>query len=285
MTDHPLQDIEAWLVLLSNNSLPILRQTKRLIEEMRTNVDRVDGRQLAKVVLQDPMMTVRVLAFIQPLHARTLQHDITTIASAIMMAGIEPFFHRFTDLITVEAMLKGEQPQALLGTLQVIRRSQRAADYAQEWARWRHDVNIEEVRIAALLHDLAETLVWCFAPRLGLELKATQESHPGKRTAVIQTEILGFPLIELQLALCRIWHLPELLRQLIDDDNQDHPRKRNVSLAVRLARHSAHGWDDPALPDDYAEIGALLNLTPEVVKERLHVPAPAEEPGATDQPQ
>lgn len=284
MTDHPLQDIEAWLVLLSNNSLPVLRQTKRLIEEMRTNVDRVDGRQLAKVVLQDPMMTVRVLAYIQPLHARTLQHDITTIASAIMMAGIEPFFHRFTDLITVEAMLKGEQPQALLGALQVIRRSQRAADYAQEWARWRHDVNIEEVRIAALLHDLAEILVWCFAPRLGLELKTTQESHPGKRTAAIQTEILGFPLIDLQLALCRIWHLPELLRQLIDDDNQDHPRKRNVSLAVRLARHSAHGWDDPALPDDYAEIGALLNLAPDAVKERLHVPAPAE-PGATDQPQ
>ena len=272
MTDYPLHDIEGWLLLLSNNSLPVLRQTKRHIEDMRADIDRVDSRELAKVILQDPMMTVRVLAYIQPLHARALRHDITTIAGAIMMAGIEPFFHRFTDLISIEAMLKEEPPQALLNALQVIRRAQRAADYAQDWARRRHDVNVEEVRIAALLHDLAEILVCCFAPRLGLQMKAEQERNPGKRSTAIQAEILGFTLQELQLALCGIWHLPELLRNLIDEDNRDLPRERNVSLAVRLARHSAHGWEDPALPDDYRDIGQLFNLTPEAVRERLGVP-------------
>ena len=280
MSNHPLHDIESWLLLLSNNSLPVLRQTKRAIEDMRTDMDRVDSRELARVILQDPMMTVRVLAYIQPLHARALRHDITTIAGAIMMSGIEPFFNRFTDLIPIEAMLKGEPPAALLGVLQVIRRAQRAADYAQDWARWRHDVNIEEVRIAALLHDLAEILVWCFAPKLGLAMKADLETHPGKRSAVVQTETLGFTLQELQLALCGVLHLPELLRDLIDDEHGEHPRERNVALAVRLARHSAHGWNDPALPDDYKEIGQLLNLTPEAIMQRLGVGAPggAEEP-------
>jgi hypothetical protein len=33
-----------------------------------------------------------------------------------------------------------------------------------------------------------------------------------------------------------------------------------VQLAMRLARHSARGWDNPALPDDYADIASLLNL-------------------------
>ena len=52
----------------------------------------------------------------------------------------------------------------------------------------------------------------------------------------------------------------------------------NVSLAVRLARHSAHGWDDPALPDDYVAIGRLLNITPEAVRQRLGLePMPARE--------
>ena len=41
---------------------------------------------------------------------------------------------------------------------------------------------------------------------------------------------------------------------------------RNVILAVNLARHSANGWDDAALPDDYDEIGRLLHLNSDDIK-------------------
>lgn len=283
MLDHALPDIESWVLLFTNNSLPILRVTKRRIEEMRANIDRVDARELARVILQDPVMTVRVLAYIQPFRGRSLQHDITTIASAVMMSGIEPFFRRFEELFTIEDQVKEAGPQALLGVLQVIRRAQRAADYAQDWAIWRHDINMEEVRIAALLHDLAEMLVWCSAPRLGLKIAEMQKADPSLRSIDAQRQVLGFPLLDLQRELCRVWHLPELLQTLIDDDNAEKPRVRNVALAVRLARHSAHGWDDPALPDDYADIGQLLNITPEAVRQRLGLdPLPARE---ADQPQ
>ncbi|MBS1190999.1 MAG: hypothetical protein H6R10_2791 [Rhodocyclaceae bacterium] len=269
MLDHPLQDAEAWVVLFSNSSLPVLRNTRRQLEEMREDVDRVDPRDLAHVILQDPIMAVRVLAYIQPLRGRALQNDITTIAGAIMMSGLQPFFNRFHELPTIEDMLKGEDPHALLGILKIIRRAQRAAAYANDWATWRHDLNMEEVRIAALLHDLAEILVWCFAPKLGLRMEAEQVSHPTMRSATAQLKVLGFTLQELQLALCRVWHLPGLLLRLMDDDNAGQPRVRNVTLAVRLARHSAHGWDDPAIPDDYRDIADLLHLTPEGIKDRL----------------
>ena len=33
-------------------------------------------------------------------------------------------------------------------------------------------------------------------------------------------------------------------------------------LAVRVARHTAQGWDNAALPDDIADIGAMLLLGP-----------------------
>ena len=278
MLDHALPDIESWTLLFSNNGLPILRVTKRRLEEMRADLDRVDARELARLILQDPIMTVRVLAYIQPLRGRSLQRDITTIASAVMMAGIEPFFHRFSELFTIEDQVKGAGPQALLGVLQVIRRAQRAADYAQEWAIWRHDINMEEVRIAALLHDLAEILVWCSAPRLGLALQEKLKSQPGMRSADAQRQLLGFTFLDIQRELCRVWHLPELLRTLIDDDNAGQPRVKNVTLAVRLARHSSHDWEDPALPDDYTEIGELLHITPEAVRQRLGLaPMPARE--------
>jgi len=278
MIDHPLTDIDSWVLFFSNNSLPVLRVTKRRLDEMRANLDRVDARELARVILQDPIMTVRVLAYTQPIRGRLLQHDITTIASAVMMSGIEPFFNRFTDLLTVEDQLKGAGPHALLGILQIIRRAQRAADYAQEWAIWRHDVNMEEVRIAALLHDLAEILVWCSAPKLGLDILARQKAQPALRSIEAQRQVLGFTFQDIQLELCRVWHLPELLQHLIDDDNSEHPRVQNVTLAVRLARHSAHGWEDAALPDDYRDIGQLLNISPETVRQRLGLePVPARE--------
>lgn len=278
MLDHALPDIDSWTLLFSNNGLPVLRITKRRLDEMRADLDRVDARELAHLILQDPIMTVRVLAYIQPLRGRALQRDITTIASAVMMAGIEPFFHRFSELFTVEDQVREAGPQALLGVLQVIRRAQRAADYAQEWAIWRHDINMEEVRIAALLHDLAEILVWCSAPKLGLALQEKLKTHTGMRSADAQQQLLGFTFLDIQRELCRVWHLPELLRTLIDDDNADQPRVKNVALAVRLARHSSHDWDDPALPDDYAEIGELLHITPEAVRQRLGLaPMPARE--------
>lgn len=274
MLDHPLQDTEAWVVLFSNSSLPVLRHTKLQLDQMREDIDNVDARELAHIILQDPIMAVRVLAYIQPLRGRVLQNDITTIAGAIMMSGLQPFFNRFHDLPTIEGMLKGEDPHALLGVLQVIRRSQRAAHYAHDWALWRHDLNVEEVRIAALLHDLAEILVWCFAPKLGLKIRALQAAHPTMRSITAQLKVLGLTVQELQVALCGVWHLPDLLRNLIDDAHADQPRVRNVTLAVQLARHSAHGWDDPALPDDYKDIGDLLHITPEAVKQRLGLEEP-----------
>lgn len=278
MLDHPLPDIDAWALLFSNNSLPVLRVTKRRLDEMREDLERVDARELAHLILQDPIMTVRVLAFIQPMRGRALQHDITTIASAVLMAGMNPFFRRFEDLPTIEGMLKGEDPHALLGVLQVIRRAQRAADYAQDWAIWRHDINMEEVRIAALLHDLTEILVWCFAPKLGLDIRAQQLAQPTMRSVDAQTQTIGFTFQDIQPELCRIWHLPDLLLRLLDDANADNPRVQNVALAVRLARHSSHGWEDPALPDDYRDIGQLLNITPEAVRQRLGLePMPARE--------
>ncbi|MGE5387082.1 MAG: HDOD domain-containing protein [Betaproteobacteria bacterium] len=272
MIDRPLPDIESWVTLFSESSLPILRHTRRQLDEMLENIDDVTARELSQVVLHDPIMSVRVLAYIQPLKGRRLQHDITTIASAVMMSGVEPFFKRFQNLQTIENALKDYGPHAWLGVMQVIRRAQRAGDYAYDWAVWRHDINAEEVHLAALLHDLAEILLWCFAPKLALEIRDLRLQNPTMRSAAAQEKVLGFPLLGLQQALCRVWHLPELLKNLMDDEKTNTPRSRNVILAVRLSRHSADGWNDPALPDDYREIGELLHIFPQAVMQRLGVP-------------
>ena len=268
MLTHPLQDLETWLLFFSGADLPVLRHTAHKLEEMREKIDRVNGRDVANIVLQDPLMTVKVLTYIQPFAGKSLRSEITTIASAVMMVGVEPFFEKFKDLITVEHMLKTE-PQAMLGTLQLIRRVQRAAHYAREWAMWRQDINVEEVTIATLLHDLTEILLWCFAPKLASDIRDLQKNDRSLRSTVAQEQVLGIQLIDLQLALCRAWHLPQLLSNLMDPAQANQPRIRNVLLAVDLARHSANGWNDAALPDDFIALEKLLHLNRDSLIERL----------------
>ena len=271
MLDQPLPDLATCVDFLSKAEMPILRQTVRKLEEARQNIDKVSGRDITAIVLQDPLMAVRVLAYIQPFRGKHLRSDITTIANAVMMLGIEPFFKKFEAPTTIETLLKGE-PQALLGVLQVVRRVQRASHYAHDWAFERHDMNIEEVALAALLHDLAEILLWCFAPKMAIEIRDRLQADKSLRSVTAQEQVLGFRLFDLQSALCHAWHLPELLNMLMDDANAHLPRVQNVRLAVNLARHSITDWNDAALPDDFAAIEKLLHINRETLLSRLNVP-------------
>jgi HD-like signal output (HDOD) protein len=271
MIDQPFKTKEAWIDYFSTVDMPILRQTVRRLEEVRQNIEQVNGRDIAAIVLQDPLLAVKVLAYIQRFEGKYLHSDITTIANAIMMIGIEPFFAHFESLTMIEALLKHES-QAVLGVLHVIRRAQRASRYAQQWAFERHDMNVEEIGLAALLHDLAEILLWCFAPRLAIEIRQRQQADPALRSATAQRQVLGIHLFDLQLALCDAWQLPELLKTLMDDVNAGLPRVRNVVLAVDLARHSASDWNNPALPDDFDAIGKFLHVDRHTLLARLEVP-------------
>ena len=40
-------------------------------------------------------------------------------------------------------------------------------------------------------------------------------------------------------------------------------------LGVRLARHTAAGWDNAALPDDVRDVGKLLNLSESAARSLL----------------
>jgi HD-like signal output (HDOD) protein len=163
--------------------------------------------------------------------------------------------------------------EALVQLLRVLHRAHRASAYAYDWAVRLSDLHYEDVRIAALLHDLAEILMWNFAPQKMMQIRAMQQQDKTLRSRAVQEEVFGFTLGDLQKALVKQWELPELLLTLMDDENAQKPRVRNVQLAVNLARHSANGWDDAALPDDYKDIGELLRMPAEQVMVMLGVDA------------
>lgn len=270
MIEQPFPDLESWLAYFREASLPVLRHTVQELERMGENAENVNGRALSATILRDPMMTLRVLGYIESNRRARQTTDITTIERAIMMIGIAPFFRDFHDLPQIEDQLKAH-PQALLGLLKVIHRARRAAQWARDWAIVRHDLDVDEITLAALLHDMAELLMWCFAPVTAIRAREMHMAHPDRRSALIQTEVYGIPLHEITMALTETWHLPRLLTQLIDNEQSENPRVQNVTLAVDLARHSANGWNDKALPDDLKGIRELLHINHQTLVRRLGV--------------
>ncbi len=270
MIEKALPDNEAWISVFSEAELPVLRHSVNALENLREDADSANGRKLASVILHDPLLTLRVLAYIEAHRRQRQTTDITTIDRAIMMIGITPFFRDFQDLPVAEDRLKAH-PQALLGLLKAITRARRAAHWAHDWAILRRDTDVNEIALATLLHDVAEFLMWIFAPKLALQFRDAQLAQPEQRSATLQERVFGVPLNQLTLDLAQAWRLPALLVELLDHDHADKPRVRNVKLAVDLARHSATGWSNPALPDDFAGIRDLLHVNQETLVRRLDV--------------
>ena len=286
MIDKPIMELDRWVAHFRQGEIPVLRHTLQQLARLKEQATTTNARSIASVILHDPLMTLRVLAYIEARRGKSQFTDITTIEHALMMIGMEPFFNDFNELPLVEDKLKAH-PRALLGLLRVINRSRKAMYWARDWAIYRHDLDVDEVIVATLLYDFAEMLVWCFAPTLAVRTAERLAADKALRSAAVQTEVFGIPLYQLKLALADGWHLPQLLTTLMDPQHAELPRVRNVKLAVDLARHSANGWDDAALPDDLRAIGDLLHLSPEAVMQKFGQGAAAsgQQPSASPSPQ
>ncbi len=264
MQPQETKSLESWVAFLSQAEIPVLKQTARDLTALHEDSENISARGVAKAIARDPMMTVKLLRYLQHNKHRRQEHEVVEVEQALLMMGVEAFFRKLPPQPLVDEMLRGHMA-ALVCLLRVVHRSQRASAYAFNWAVHLRDLHFEEVRIAALLHDLAEMLMWCFAPAEMLKIYSMQQQDKTLRSHDAQEQVLGFSLVALQLALAREWSLPQLLLTLMDDECAAQPRVRNVILAINLARHSANGWDDAALPDDYKDIGELLGMEPEDV--------------------
>lgn len=260
MLDRPLPDLAAWVAHFLAAPIPVLASTAEAIEAMRLREDDVDANLIGEMVAGDPWMTLRVLSHAAANRPPRMLTDTGTVTAAVVMMGIGPFFRAFNALPSVEDRLQ-HLDGASQGMQDVLRRSHRAATFALAFSVHRMDKDAPLIHQAALLHDFAELLLWCHAPSLALELRDLQRREPTMRSAVAQHQVLGIELTELQFALMRAWHLHDLLVKTADERHALHPSVKTVILAVRIARHSAQSWENPALADDFAETANLLNLS------------------------
>jgi HD-like signal output (HDOD) protein len=271
MTDAPprpfitraARDLRAWAALFDYNALPVLARTAAALEEFREMEDAVDARLLAETINTDPLMTLKLLAHVAHVRRGREASEVETVTEALVMLGITPFFKAFGPQEAAEDRL-AKLPRALEGFHQVLRRSHRAASFAIGFAVHRMDPDAPVIHEAALLHDFAELLLWLHAPSLALRIQEAQSCDSALRSAAAQKAVLNVELADLQHTLMQAWRLPSMLVRITDDHaNKLTTQLRNVLLAIRVARHSADGWDNAALPDDVHDVAELLLLSHE----------------------
>ncbi|MFM9915316.1 MAG: HDOD domain-containing protein [Rhizobacter sp.] len=258
----PLADLGAWVACFRDAEVPVRAETAEALEAMRQIEDDVDANLIGEMISGDPLMTLKVMAFAALNRPARLLTEPETVTSTLVMMGISPFFRAFGPQPVLDAVLQ-DRPEALTGLNEVLCRARRAANFALSFAVHRMDPDASVIHQAALLHDFAELLLWCHAPDLALSIRDEQRADPSLRSKVIQQRLLHVELADLQHALMKEWRLSELLVNITDDKQAQHLNVQCVMLGVRLARHSAHGWDNAALPDDVIEVARLLNLSTE----------------------
>ncbi len=267
MITRPLPNLDAWTAALAQAAIPVLPGSVAELAQLRVIEDThgtVDAHTIADNLGGDPLMTLRVLVNAAELcHQRGVESPETFVGACLML-GIGPFFQRFEQVDSLSDWLH-PHPEAISGLLKVITRARRASGLAASFALRRQDEDVAVIAEAALLHDFAEMLLWCHAPELALQLAQRLAADHTLRSADVQHELLGVNLSDLTQSLMAAWHLPLMLRECTNDRDMNDPKVRSVTLAVQIARHTQHGWDDPhakaALPDDVAEVAQLLTLS------------------------
>lgn len=264
-----LPHIGAWTHYFLKAEIPVLAATAQALEDLRAREDDVDANMLTSVIQADPLMTLKVLSFAAGLRRPDHATETESITTALVLMGISPFFRHFGPQRTVEDWL-ADQPEAKNGLQNLLRRAERAGQFALAFAVHRGDTDATIIHQAAFLHDFAEMLIWLHAPTLAVKIRDAQAADATLRSSVIQKAVLGVEMADLRQSLMKLWRLPELLVNISDDRHAERSNVKCVVLAVRLARHTALDWENAAVPDDVEEIAQLLNNSPRATLGFLH---------------
>lgn len=230
-----------WAAYLEHMDLPVKAASKIALAELEARGgDELAPRDYAALLLNDPLLALRLLKAANQRLPRRLSRDITTPLGVALTLGTEIFRQQ------LEAA--PEVPADNTGFLASEGRATLAAQVAVAWGGLHYDLDPGELALAALLANAGEIELWAFAPALPSKAQAALQSGRANRSHEAQIKACGFDFRDLTLRLIEDWNLPSLLRQLVR--GEETIRARLARLAVAAARHLDHGAGDPALPHD-----------------------------------
>ncbi len=233
-TADVLQDI---LAKIGNHHFPVMERTIVALKKACAKED-AKTEEITHIVSRDPGLTLYLLRVCNTKSNSSLRSEITSISQALMMLGIKQVSMLPAKLPNLDKTLKEPAKQRLLMTFS---RAYHAAEQATEWARYRRDMNSDEIFVATQIHFIGEMALAMISPD-----KLAEIDRLRRRRQIASEEaqylVLGFVINQLSYELARKWELPSLALEALKPENAKYPRAYSVMLAVQLARSAAVDW-------------------------------------------
>lgn len=241
-----------WAAYLVHQEQPIKAASKTALHEMEgASGDALSGHAYAGLILEDPMLALRLIKAANDRLPVRMARDITTPLGVVLALG--------TDALRAQIESAPEVSPDNSGFMACEARASLAARIAFAWGALHYDLDSGELAMAALLANAGEVELWAISPELPQRAQDELKSGRAARSEAAQRQACGFAFLDITLLLIDAWNLPQLIRQLIRGD--EGLRARLARLAVNTARHLSNGVDDPALPDDMREAAKITGST------------------------
>lgn len=252
MAGHSWWGAPQWAAYFEYKDLPIKVASKEGLARLEArDEDGLSGHEYAALLLEDPLLALRMIKEANHQLPRHLARDITTPLGVLLALGTEHFKEQIRQAPVVE--------EDNTGFLASEHRASLGARIAFAWGGLHYDLDQGELALAALLAEAGEIELWAFAPELPRKALDELKSGRASRSDQAQQQACGFAFRELTLLLIEKWTLPMLIKSLIRGD--DGLRARLARLAVNAGRHLSYGHADPALPHDILEASQLTHAS------------------------
>jgi len=251
--------LEYWVKHLTQEEMPAFAHTARIIAGEASH-DESSASRLAKLILQDPSMTVRLLKMANSPFFNPNRAPINTVSRAIVLLGFKAVRSMCMSIAIIDSQVDGEDKKQVVAELG---NCFHAAVQAREIATRRHDKAPEEVFIATLLKNLGKFSFWTFARKIdkhSSDILSKLSKQPDYLCETTEKEALGFSLQELTSALNQEWKLSPLLEETLSKKANKDPRVASVTLAHEIAVTSHKGWNSQEMKSLVKRLSEVLYM-------------------------
>ncbi|WP_319244302.1 HDOD domain-containing protein [uncultured Propionivibrio sp.] len=243
--------VNQWAAFFENQALPVMVRSKEWLERLDAEEgESPSAKDLSDIVLQDPLLCLRLLREAERRKSHRLDRETTTALAAVLQLGSDEFRALLQSSPTVD--------ENNAGLLLVEQRAHIAARLALAWSTGRGDLNPDEVALAALLGGVGDLLLWVYAPEIPEKAAELLRSGRAARSAQAQLLACGFAFKDLTLQCAERWRLPALMIQLLR--GSESTRARMTRVCSNAARHilDESETSELALAADLVEAARLI---------------------------
>jgi HD-like signal output (HDOD) protein len=263
-----VRDLDFWVSKLSNQEMPILSRTVSYVTGFSQN-DKGSISELAQGILGDASLTAKVLKLANSIYYNPDTVTINTVHWALLRLGYNTLKTLCISSVLIENLLHGQPRKRVIREMV---RSFHAAVQAKSIAIAHGDPGVEEVFIAALLFRLGYIAFYCFGGELADKLDECSQK-PGYSQEKSESEVLGFSLDQLAVALAKEWKLSELYEVSLNRASKSDPRIYEVLLGHKLAGTVEQGWNNPEVQSIIGNISKFLNKPEDETRTMVHANA------------